>query len=612
MPKLVVVLYGRFQPPHRGHLTVFKTLGEKFGSKNVYLGTSDKTDPDRSPLTFQQKKKLLVKQGIPADRILKTRRNYNAEEIKQALNIKEFSDFIYIVAVGKKDSNRLSGGKFYQKLSKGAKLSSLDTADTRGYFTIIPNITVGGTPIHASSIRDTLRKPELEQDDINMLMNMTGFKQRDVVQLKRLFEFAHRRKWWSMLVEGGAAGHMTHPFEDLDMSFSELKNLINLAFEGKLQVASEGPITEKIDGQNLFASVIGGKVRFARNKGQLKNRGKTSMTTLDIDRKWKEIPHVRSAFMKAAQTLETGLEKLPKKTQKEIFKDGENWVNFELVAQENPNVINYDTDVIIFHNIHMVDESGNKIGMASRETQKLFKLFSKAEKSAELKMRIQPPQIVKVQKNLTIDFKSDQQKFMQDINKISRSAKLSDKNTLEDLLRVNWEKELDKLENKHTFTIDKKTRKKLIDRFATGDKSYRVTDWPKDIPDGALIDSLKKLDSESIQFNKKILEPVELLVLRFGVVLLQNIDTFISANPDDSIKQLRQAIAQQIATIKKSKDVATIDKMTGILQKIDKLGGFKGLVPSEGIVFKYKGKIYKITGLFAPVNQLMGLIRFSR
>ena len=36
----------------------------------------------------------------------------------------------------------------------------------------------------------------------------------------------------------------------------------------------------------------------------------------------------------------------------------------------------------------------------------------------------------------------------------------------------------------------------------------------------------------------------------------------------------------------------------------------KAIVPSEGLVFKYKGKTYKFTGAFAPVNQIMGLITY--
>lgn len=611
MPKLIVIFYGRFQPVSRAHVTVYNILTKNFGTKNVYIGTSDKTDPDHSPLSFEQKKKLWAHHGVSTDHILKTRRNYNAEEIKDQLHFKEFSDFIYVVAVGQKDSKRLSGGKFYLPL-KSTDTKELDTADQHGYYWIIPNVKLGGNVLSATNIRTVLRKPSLDQQDLDYLTKATGLKKRNVQQLRKLFEFANRRKWWPMLLEGGAAGHLSHPFEDLQMTFGELKNIINLAFDGKLQLASEGPITEKVDGQNLFASVINGKVRFARNKGQLKNRGKSAMTTLDIDKKWKDIPQVRAAFMKAAQTLEAGFGKLSKPTQKEIFKDGQNWVNFELIAQENPNVINYDSDIIIFHNIQIVDDKGNKTRVASKETKKLFKIFSDAEKSSSLNMKIQPPQIVKVDKNLTIDFSADQSKFISDINKVEKSAGLSDNNSLGDLIRAEVRKNIANLESKHSMQLDKKIIDKLLARFVEGDKSYRVTDWPKDIPDAAFIDDLKILDQNSLVNNKKILHPIEMIVLRFGVILLKNIDTFISANPDTAVQQLRKSIAQQIAQIKKSNDISAIDKMQGILKKIEGMGGFKDLVPSEGIVFRYHNKLYKITGLFAPVNALMGIGRFNR
>ena len=40
------------------------------------------------------------------------------------------------------------------------------------------------------------------------------------------------------------------------------------------------------------------------------------------------------------------------------------------------------------------------------------------------------------------------------------------------------------------------------------------------------------------------------------------------------------------------------------------IGGSSAIVPSEGLVFKYKGKIYKFTGAFAPINQILGSLRF--
>ena len=48
------------------------------------------------------------------------------------------------------------------------------------------------------------------------------------------------------------------------------------------------------------------------------------------------------------------------------------------------------------------------------------------------------------------------------------------------------------------------------------------------------------------------------------------------------------------------------------LKRLDKIGGFDAILPTEGIVFKYNNKLYKLTGAFAPLNQIIGYIKFGR
>ena len=66
------------------------------------------------------------------------------------------------------------------------------------------------------------------------------------------------KKWWDdivrkeLLVEGGAYGHMAHPFDDKDLTFKDLKNIIDMGLGGELN--REDNVTEKLDGQNLMIS----------------------------------------------------------------------------------------------------------------------------------------------------------------------------------------------------------------------------------------------------------------------------------------------------------------------------------------------------------------------
>ena len=65
------------------------------------------------------------------------------------------------------------------------------------------------------------------------------------------------KDWWNdelreLLVEGGAYGHMAHPFDDKDLTFKDLKNIIERGLGGQLN--REDNVTEKLDGQNLMIS----------------------------------------------------------------------------------------------------------------------------------------------------------------------------------------------------------------------------------------------------------------------------------------------------------------------------------------------------------------------
>jgi hypothetical protein len=65
-----------------------------------------------------------------------------------------------------------------------------------------------------------------------------------------------------------------------------------------------------------------------------------------------------------------------------------------------------------------------------------------------------------------------------------------------------------------------------------------------------------------------------------------------------------------ISVVKSGGDVKKLKVLKQQLDKLNAIGGTKAIVPSEGLVFKFKGKTYKFTGAFAPINQITGLIYF--
>ena len=65
-----------------------------------------------------------------------------------------------------------------------------------------------------------------------------------------------------------------------------------------------------------------------------------------------------------------------------------------------------------------------------------------------------------------------------------------------------------------------------------------------------------------------------------------------------------------IKAVKGGGDLKKLNRLKVQLDRLNAIGGFDAVVPSEGIVFKYKGNTYKFTGAFAPINQITGLMAF--
>ena len=116
-----------------------------------------------------------------------------------------------------------------------------------------------------------------------------------------------------LLLMGGAYGHMNHPFDDKELTFKDLKKIIELGLSGNLD--REDNVTEKTDGQNLMISWKDGKLIAARNKGHLKNKGKTALSIKDVESKFKGRGDIRDAFVYAMRDLSKAVGALSKKQQ---------------------------------------------------------------------------------------------------------------------------------------------------------------------------------------------------------------------------------------------------------------------------------------------------------
>ena len=403
-----------------------------------------------------------------------------------------------------------------------------------------------------------------------------------------------------LILEGGAAGHMKHPFERMDLTFDDFRKIIEYGLKGELNFEVEA--TEKTDGQNLFATVKDGEVLFARNKGTMIHPAPTKKMLEEFEEH--DVETVKQTFTKAIKDLDSALSKLPQ-SELEVFGNGKNFLNMELMYSGNPNVIHYDRDVIQFHGIIDTDGEGNHIGHQN-VAGKLVKILKDLKADVGETFTFIPPQILKLGKD--INFEENKQKFISKINDLQSKYNLNNNDEVMKYHEKFWRGEIEE----NFPELDDITKEGLFLRLAYDDKkTLNLRSLEKTVGKD-LSTKIKAYDKQKGKAWKKNIRPFEDLFLELGSIILKNASNFVAANPDAEMQRLHSQIRKESEAIKKVGTEQQILKVTSELERLERIGGIESIIPTEGLVFRYKGKDIKLTGTFAAINQLMGIIKYGR
>jgi hypothetical protein len=411
-----------------------------------------------------------------------------------------------------------------------------------------------------------------------------------------------------LLVEGGAYGHMSHPFDDNKLTFGDLKKIIKLGLSGELN--REDAVTEKTDGQNLMITYRDGKVLAARNKGQIKNRGQNALDAKGVAKKFSGRGDIRDAFVFAMSDLTKSINSLSDKQKDKIFKNGEIFMNLEIIYPASSNVIDYDKQILQFHNSIQYDKNGNAVGEVKGSGRMLQGMIKQVNQDIGKHFKIIKPRVLDLPKK--IDFGKKVDIYYKRVNKLQSQFGLKDTDTLGKYHQSFWEEYIFNAGQQFGYTIPKTILKKLTKRWAFFDKAYKIPQMKKDLKkQPKFLEWVLNTDKQDHKnMVKKNMLPFEKIFFAVGADILENLSNFIAANPTKAVEKIRKEVLKASTAVRKAKDVKKMITLKQQLEKLNSIGGLKKIVPVEGIVFKYKGKTYKFTGAFAPVNQILGLVSF--
>lgn len=477
------------------------------------------------------------------------------------------------VNIGKGRTEGVSGTAVRQAIIKG---------DKSAFAKIMPN---GADRMFDDFVAAFKTFRQTLSDTINEYINFTSLQDY-------ITESVIDTTYKPMIVEGGAGGHMSHPFDYDELTGDDLIELVEDLFGGKIT-----DMKEKLDGTNIHATMNNnGQVVFIRNKSNL-NSELGGMSIQDMADKWADKPAVQNTFLTAGRIITEIFDKLGKK----YFNPNDETrkvINCECIIAGKTNVMPYASDRVAFHGYKIYKKNGN----AWEETENIEGHVDDIYKAAE------GIDAAKPRMNLVIKSVEEANKFAKvfkgKLEKLFKDEKLGTNVSLETWKRVRFEKIMPEWLNdggKDVVTA-------VYNRWFNDDKSFKAAELKK-----IYADNYKDVISDKFAkpFVKQVMEPIDDLFLEIGNQFINLCNGFTNDDAHASvIDTLTKDLEDVCNNIEKNGSEEVKQQLEFQLTRLRKLGD-NAINHAEGVVFTYKGRLMKATGSFAAVNQILGTIKFS-
>ena len=610
---------GGFKPVHAGHIELIESYlkGDPEHDTNVYVIISNK---DREGLSAQTSYDFLNK-------IFGKFHNFHCmispdkSPVYTVYNMtatKFFGDGLYAMGSSTKEDDVARQLEYNKRFSKNG---SYYTPGVKVLMLIpdgMPFYQTRDDDFNHTPISSTIMRMDLIRDDYNSFLsayevpNLTGYVDEPMIQ-----EYYRQLKSEikTPINETAAAGRIDHPYDDNNLTFGEIKEMIMSLFSGKIT-----DIEEKIDGINILASVDNnGNIVFARNKTQLLN---TPMLADDIknNSKWNE--KTKQSFINGVNTITKVFNNIKDKIAYFNYDDKadgvkyRNWISIEIVDNSNMNVIPYVDNFVSFHNKiitvctkYFPKEDYSKSIFADpnieTDTYKLEQAIKETNlKDDEFKASITPKMIFRNLGNSNMIAGEN----INELIDLMDEYDIKDNNTVAE---YKYKAYFKYLINNNPIHLTKEEMEKLSARWS-GLRNVQINDFRiKDMDPEQMkmtIKEIREFEKNNLAaLRKRIMMPLDRFFINLGNDALKLFKGGKNEGNESKVtEQIRKAIANAISNIQETGDIKSLEKLEYLLFR---LGDTIDVNASEGIVFKYHGRFYKLTGTFAVLNQIMDVSR---
>lgn len=401
-----------------------------------------------------------------------------------------------------------------------------------------------------------------------------------------------------LIAEGGAVGHLMHLYDNRELTFGEIKSILSAAASGELE-----EVTEKLDGLNIVFTwnASEGDLKVARSGGDIIRGG---MDAEGLAAKFSGRGNLKDAFDSAFQVLRGAISSLPPQVIKKIFgRQGDYWYSTEVIYTANPNVINYDSNSVVFHGwpVFKVTPEGVEQSDDRGGVELLSSNIERMQKATTLRnWQIRGPAVVNMMK---LSKGTILKKALRSIDRAMSTAGVGDDSTIGEYLQNMT------TESVGGLGLPEDVAEMVVARCLGLPGAPSLVNIKKSA--GGDYGKIKSYVESFPKTNlKSFIRPIELAINDFAVELLKGLESSLIGDTSTEVERLRAEVKKAVDAIEASGDETA---MSMLKLQMEKLGSIENITsPMEGVVFIYKGNAYKFTGSFSVANAILGLFKYGR
>jgi hypothetical protein len=154
---------------------------------------------------------------------------------------------------------------------------------------------------------------------------------------------------------------------------------------------------------------------------------------------------------------------------------------------------------------------------------------------------------------------------------------------------------------------DPDIRQAVIDRVLKKEEHLGLTQLYKNFNlDKTRKKEVKEYVANSPQLISDIIFPIEDAIHDFAVEMLRGLESTYILNNAEELERLRGEVTQAIEAIQAYQGEGKEEAQSVLSKQLNKIKHLDNIsTAAEGFVFEYEGQLYKFTGNFAPINQIL-------